>query len=46
MTPRPYMQSGRMMAMAADMEMATPAVEGGEADVQVSADGVIEVQMR
>lgn len=45
MTPRPYMQSGRMLAMAADMEMAAPAVEGGEADVQVSADGVIEVQM-
>ncbi|MFA5677271.1 MAG: SIMPL domain-containing protein [Pseudomonas sp.] len=45
MTPRPYMQSGRMMAMAADAEMAAPAVEGGEADVQVSADGVIEVQM-
>ena len=45
MTPRPYMQSGRMMAMAADAEMATPAVEGGEADVTVSADGVIEVQL-
>lgn len=45
MTPRPYMQSGRMMAMAADAEMAAPAVEGGEADVQVSADGTIEVQM-
>src|SRR5690606_32553093 len=46
LTPRPYTPTGRMMAMAADMEMATPAVEGGEADVQVSADGVIEVQMR
>lgn len=45
MTPRPYMQSSRMMAMAADAEMAAPAVEGGEADVSVSADGVIEVQL-
>lgn len=45
MTPRPYMQSGRMMAMAANAEMAAPAVEGGEADVTVNADGVIEVQM-
>lgn len=45
MTPRPYMQSGRMMAMAADAEMAAPAVEGGQADVTVSADGTIEVQM-
>lgn len=45
MTPRPYMQSNRMMAMAADAEMAAPAVEGGEADVSVSADGIIEVQI-
>lgn len=45
MTPRPYMQSGRMMAMAADAEMAAPSVEGGEADVSVSADGTIEVQL-
>lgn len=45
MTPRPYMQSGRMMAMAADVEAAAPAVEGGEADVSVSADGVIEVEL-
>lgn len=45
MTPRPYMQSGRMMALAADAEMAAPSVEGGEAEVTVSADGVIEVQM-
>lgn len=45
MTPRPYMQSGRMMAMPAVAEMAAPAVEGGQADVTVSADGTIEVQM-
>lgn len=46
MTPRPYLQSSRMMAMpAADTAMAAPAVEGGEADVSVSADGVIEVQI-
>ena len=45
MTPRPYMQSGRMLAMAADAEMTAPAVEGGEADVTVSADGTIEVQI-
>ena len=45
MTPRPYMQSSRMMAVSADAQMATPAVEGGEADVTVSADGVIEVQL-
>lgn len=45
MTPRPYMQSNRMMAVSADAQMATPSVEGGEADVTVSADGVIEVQL-
>ncbi|PRB84315.1 SIMPL domain-containing protein [Pseudomonas sp. MYb185] len=45
MQPRPYLRSNKVMAMAADMEMATPAVEGGEADVTVSADGVIEVQV-
>ncbi len=45
MTPRPYMQSSRMMAVSADAKMAAPAVEGGEADVTVSADGVIEVQL-
>lgn len=45
MTPRPYMESNRMMAMSADAQMAAPLVEGGEADVSVSADGVIEVQL-
>lgn len=44
MSPRPFMRASKM-AMAADAEMATPAVEGGEADVNVNADGVIEVQM-
>lgn len=44
MSPRPYMRANSM-AMAADAKMATPAVEGGEADVTVNADGVIEVQM-
>lgn len=44
MTPRPYMQVSKM-ARAADAEMAAPAVEGGEADVSVNADGVIEIQM-
>lgn len=45
MSPRPYLRSNKVMAMAADAEMASPAVEGGEADVTVSADGVIEVQV-
>src|SRR5690554_2357520 len=44
MSPRPYMRANSM-AMAAEAKMATPAVEGGEADVTVNADGVIEVQM-
>lgn len=44
MSPRPYMQVSKM-ARAADAEMAAPAVEGGEADVSVNADGVIEIQM-
>lgn len=44
MSPRPYMRASSM-AMVADAKMATPAVEGGEADVTVNADGVIEVQM-
>ena len=46
MTPRPYLQGGRMMSMTAEAAMAKPVVEGGEADVQVSADGIIEVQTR
>jgi predicted secreted protein len=29
----------------ADAEMATPSLEGGQSDVTVSADGVIEVTM-
>ena len=45
MSPRPYALSAARMSVAADAQMAAPAVEGGEADVQVSADGVIEVQM-
>ena len=32
------------MAMAADMEMSAPSVEGGQSDVTVSADGTIEIQ--
>lgn len=44
MSPRPYMRASNM-AMSAEAKMATPAVEGGEADVTVNADGVIEVQL-
>ncbi len=44
MQPRPYLRSGKMMAMAADSAGA-PVVEGGEADVSVNADGIIEVVM-
>lgn len=33
------------MAMSADMEMSSPSVEGGQADVTVSADGLIEVTL-
>lgn len=45
MTPRPYAASARMMSVAAEAQATAPSVEGGEADVQVSADGTIEVQM-
>ena len=46
MSPRPYaLSAARMRVASADAEMAAPAVEGGEADVQISADGIIEVQM-
>lgn len=41
--PRPYLRTNKM-AMAADSSGA-PAVEGGQADVSVNADGVIEVTM-
>ncbi|PKM30668.1 MAG: hypothetical protein CVV07_05440 [Gammaproteobacteria bacterium HGW-Gammaproteobacteria-11] len=41
----PPMLRQRMSTMSADMEMATPSVEGGQADVSVSADGIIEVLM-
>lgn len=44
MSPRPYMRANSMI-MAAEAKMDTPAVEGGEADVTVNADGVIEVQI-
>lgn len=43
MQPRAYLRANKM-AMAADSAGA-PAVEGGEADVSVNADGVIEVVM-
>ena len=31
--------------MMADAESASPSVEGGQADVTVSADGIIEVNL-
>lgn len=43
MQPMRY-RGQQKMALAADMEMSTPAVEGGQSDVTVSADGTIEVQ--
>lgn len=44
MQPRPYLRASKMMSMAADSAPA-PVVEGGEADVSVNADGVIEVKL-
>tara|TARA_R110000868_G_scaffold176548_4_gene414311 strand:+ start:1969 stop:2643 length:675 start_codon:yes stop_codon:yes gene_type:complete len=43
MQPMRY-RGQQKMAMAADMEMSSPEVEGGQSDVTVSADGTIEVQ--
>ncbi len=43
MQPMRY-RGQQKMAMAADMEMSAPAVEGGQSDVTVSADGTIEIQ--
>lgn len=43
MQPMRY-RGQQKMALAADMEMSSPAVEGGQSDVTVSADGTIEVQ--
>lgn len=45
MSPRPYAASARMLSVSADAQQAAPSVEGGEADVQISADGIIEVQI-
>ncbi|WP_022961764.1 SIMPL domain-containing protein [Halopseudomonas pelagia] len=42
---QPPMYRGAKMAMMADAESASPSVEGGQADVTVSADGVIEVNL-
>lgn len=42
---QPPMYRGAKMAMMADSESASPSVEGGQADVSVSADGVIEIQL-
>lgn len=44
MQPRPYLMRASKMAMVSESADA-PAVEGGEADVSVNADGVIEVKM-
>ncbi|PAU88380.1 hypothetical protein CK507_07490 [Pseudomonas sp. WN033] len=43
--PPILLRSAPKMAMMADAEMASPSVEGGQADVTVSADGVIEVNL-
>lgn len=42
--PMPFRGMAKM-SMAADREMAAPTLEGGQADVTVSADGVIEVDL-
>ncbi|MFT6463795.1 SIMPL domain-containing protein [Halopseudomonas sp.] len=42
---QPPMYRGAKMAMMADAESASPSVEGGQADVTVSADGIIEVNL-
>ncbi|SDR73255.1 Predicted secreted protein [Halopseudomonas xinjiangensis] len=42
--PPPMMfRGGAKLSMASDREMSAPSVEGGQADVTVSADGTIEV---
>ncbi|MFO7706464.1 MAG: SIMPL domain-containing protein [Halopseudomonas sp.] len=42
---QPPIYRGAKMAMMADAESASPSVEGGQADVSVSADGVIEINV-
>lgn len=42
---QPPIYRGAKMAMMADAESASPSVEGGQADVSVSADGVIEINL-
>lgn len=44
--PPPMMFRGAAKMAMADMEMSTPSLEGGQSDVTVSADGVIEVSLR
>ena len=41
--PPVFFRGAAKMSMAADREMSTPTVEGGQADVTVSAEGTIEV---
>lgn len=43
--PPVFFRGAAKMSMAADREMSTPSVEGGQADVTVSADGLIEVTL-
>ncbi|HDZ56495.1 MAG TPA: DUF541 domain-containing protein [Pseudomonas xinjiangensis] len=45
MQPPVMFRGASKMSMAADREMSVPSVEGGQADVTVSADGVIEVSI-
>lgn len=42
---QPPIYRGAKVAMMADAESASPSVEGGQADVTVSADGIIEVNL-
>ena len=42
---QPPIYRGAKVAMMADAESAIPSVEGGQADVTVSADGIIEVNL-
>lgn len=42
---QPPVYRGAKMAMLSDAESASPSIEGGQADVSVSADGVIEINL-